>query len=600
MADQIAKAVASGTYFVSGCLAVVASQILGGPIYLMNEDWYNAWIAFTKQSFGLLTTTLTQWWAPTVIRISGDKSVRGQLLKTVDGGLFCNFPERLVLMANHQIYTDWLYLWWIAYTNGMHGRIYIILKESLKSIPVIGWGIQLSQFIFMKRNWEKDKPHLAAHLQKLNNPADPMWLLIFPEGTNLAPDTRQRSALWAETQGITDMHHLLLPRSTGLQFCLQQLHRTVPYIYDCTIAYEGVKHGQYAQDIFTIQQAYLKGQPPKSVNMYWRRFAVSTIPFNDAKAFEHWLRSRWHEKDMLINGYLRTGRFPADDGIDKLPDGTIRRGAGYIETEVKAFKWYEFLQIFAPIGLFALILYTFYDSLPNVTLPSIDTDAMGKKLQLLQKNLATAVQNNHLAGTNKKVITDGVNKTLLQAKNRASKKVTNQNALLKSGTAQRPLLIEVPPKTVKTTPTNAHSQKKTTPAVKLPAKPKKLEIKPHTKSTLHAPAQSKPAAKAQLKPAAKAQTTTPAKKAVAKKPAPKLQAAPAKKQPVKQPPKSFNAGSSTASSSSASSSNGSSSASSVSDRGPPKLEIKPKAKAAPKKIVAKPMVHQALKKAAAK
>ncbi|MCJ1419524.1 hypothetical protein MMC32_005879 [Xylographa parallela] len=591
MADQIAKAVASGTYFVSGCLAVVASQIIGGPIYLMNEDWYNAWIAFTKQSFGLLTTTLTQWWAPTVIRISGDKSVRGQLMKTVDGGLFCNFPERLVLMANHQIYTDWLYLWWIAYTNGMHGRIYIILKESLKSIPVIGWGIQLSQFIFMKRNWEKDKPHLAAHLQKLNNPADPMWLLIFPEGTNLAPDTRQRSALWAETQGITDMHHLLLPRSTGLQFCLQQLHRTVPYIYDCTIAYEGVKHGQYAQDIFTIQQAYLKGQPPKSVNMYWRRFAVSTIPFNDAKAFEHWLRSRWHEKDMLINGYLRTGRFPADDGIDKLPDGTIRRGAGYIETEVKAFKWYEFLQIFAPIGLFALILYTFYDSLPNMTLPSIDTDGMGKKLQLLQKQLSTAVQNNHIAGTNKRPATNGVNKTLLQAKNRASKKVTNQNALLKSGTAQRPLLIEAPAKVNKTAPTNGQPQKKTTTAVKQPAKPKKLEVKPQSKITPKAPAQSKPAVKAQ--------TTLPAKP-VAKKLATKQQAPPPKKQPVKQQPKSVSTASSAASSSSATSSNGSSSASSVSDRGPPKLEIKPKAKLPLKKITAKPKVGRAPPKIATK
>lgn len=116
-----------------------------------------------------------------------------------------------------------------------------MLKESLKSMPVIGWGIQLSQFILLKRNWEKDKPNVAAHLQKLNKPGDPMWLLMFPEGTNLAPDTRERSALWAQTQGITDMHHLLLPRSTGLQFVVQQLQQTVPYIYDCTIAYEGVR-----------------------------------------------------------------------------------------------------------------------------------------------------------------------------------------------------------------------------------------------------------------------------------------------------------------------------------------------------------------------
>ena len=133
-------------------------------------------------------------------------------------------------------------MWWIGYTNGMHGRIFIILKESLRSIPVLGWGMQLSQFIFLKRNWEQDKPNLSAHLQKLNKVSDPMWLMLFPEGTNLAPSTRKASKKWADKNGIDDMHHQLLPRSTGLQFCLQELRETVDYVYDCTIAYEGVPY----------------------------------------------------------------------------------------------------------------------------------------------------------------------------------------------------------------------------------------------------------------------------------------------------------------------------------------------------------------------
>ncbi|MCJ1477470.1 hypothetical protein MMC13_006142 [Lambiella insularis] len=554
----------------------------------MNEDWYNAWIAFTKQSFGLLTTTLTQWWAPTVIRVSGDKSVRGQLLRTTDGGLFCNFPEskspgmHIVPTENEdtemrKIYTDWLYLWYIAYCNGMHGRLYIMLKESLKSIPVLGWGIQLSQFILLKRNWEKDKPHVAAHLQKLNKPTDPMWLLMFPEGTNLAPDTRERSALWAETQGITDMHHLLLPRSTGLQFVVQQLKQTVPYIYDCTIAYEGVRyviiftywlrHGQYAQNIFTIQQAYLRGTPPKSVNMYWRRFAVSTIPLNDSKAFEHWIRSRWHEKDLLINEYLRTGRFPADDGVDKTSDGQIRRGAGYIETEIKAFRWYEFLQIFAPVGLFGLILYSFYDSLPTISLPSIDTDALVKNLQLFQKQLVKAAQNNLLTGVKGKTISDGVSKTLLQAHNRASKRITNRNALLKNGTSRQPLLIEAPPK-VKVA-TNQQHQKPIVAA----KKPKKLDLK---KSAAKLPAASQAAKPSGVKSqtASQPKKTAPAKLAAAPAMSGPGSAKPAVQQklPTKQNPKPLTAGS-------------------VSE-GPKKLEIKPKAGGAPKKTAAKPVVKK--------
>ncbi len=124
----------------------------------------------------------------------------------------------------------------------MHGRIFIVLKESLKRIPVIGWGMRLSQFIFLKRNWEQDKPQMAKHFQKLNKLSLPMWLLIFPEGTNLAESTRERSVKWAEKSGIEDLQHTLLPRSTGLRFSLQQMRKTVRYVYDCTIAYEGVPY----------------------------------------------------------------------------------------------------------------------------------------------------------------------------------------------------------------------------------------------------------------------------------------------------------------------------------------------------------------------
>jgi lysocardiolipin and lysophospholipid acyltransferase len=35
-----------------------------------------------------------------------------------------NLPDQLILIANHQAYTDW-----------------ILLKAALKNIPVIGWGM---------------------------------------------------------------------------------------------------------------------------------------------------------------------------------------------------------------------------------------------------------------------------------------------------------------------------------------------------------------------------------------------------------------------------------------------------------------------------
>lgn len=124
----------------------------------------------------------------------------------------------------------------------MHGYIYIILKESLKNVPIIGWGAQFYNFIFLSRKWEQDQNQFKAHLDQLNNPDDPMWLLIFPEGTNLAKGTKEKSAEWAKKTGVQDMKHQLLPRSRGIQFCLQNLRKTTDWLYDCTIGYEGIPY----------------------------------------------------------------------------------------------------------------------------------------------------------------------------------------------------------------------------------------------------------------------------------------------------------------------------------------------------------------------
>lgn len=246
---QILRSLLLAAWFNCCCIVIFVTQLVGSPLYLINKDWYYSYMAYTKQNFGLVITALTDWGAPTLFRVSGDASVRGQLHVAEDGMLQTSFPERVVLIANHQVYTDWIYLWWVAYTNAMHGRIYIILKESLKYIPVVGQGMMFYGFVFMARKWLSDKPRLQHRLEKLktrhagsksgHSQFDPMWLLIFPEGTNLSLNTKRRSDEYGQKQGYHPFKHEILPRSTGLFFCLQQLRGTVDWVYDSTIAYEG-------------------------------------------------------------------------------------------------------------------------------------------------------------------------------------------------------------------------------------------------------------------------------------------------------------------------------------------------------------------------
>ena len=104
-------------------------------------------------------------------------------------------------------------------------------------------------FIFMSRKMAVDQPRLAYRLRKLKTERknesgksmlDPMWLLLFPEGTNMSNNGRIKSAQWAKKNDLVDPKHLMLPRSTGIFFCLNELKDTVEWVYDCTMAYEGI------------------------------------------------------------------------------------------------------------------------------------------------------------------------------------------------------------------------------------------------------------------------------------------------------------------------------------------------------------------------
>ena len=117
-------------------------------------------------------------------------------------------------------------------------------------------------------------------------------------------------------------------------------------------------NGQFGEELFTLRGTYLEGRPPKSVNMHWRKFHVSTIPLNDSKAFEQWLYERWREKDGLLEHFQQTGRFPADEGKDKWNGGVsphkVAFGAGHIETEVQPAHVIEVLQIYLPFSVLLL------------------------------------------------------------------------------------------------------------------------------------------------------------------------------------------------------------------------------------------------------
>ena len=60
-------------------------------------------------------------------------------------------------------------------------------------------------FILLKRNdWAHDKRAIEENLDRVNQ-NDPLWLVVFPEGTVVSKDTRKRSTTFAEKAGLVSV-----------------------------------------------------------------------------------------------------------------------------------------------------------------------------------------------------------------------------------------------------------------------------------------------------------------------------------------------------------------------------------------------------------
>lgn len=199
----------------------------------------------------------------------------------------------------------------------------------------MGHGMDFFSWIFLSRNWESDKVELERSLDRLSQSGklQPMWLLLFPEGTNLSKRSLAISDKWAEKHGLPQSDLILLPRTRGLRVCLERLAGSVDWLYDCTMAYEGLpyvylivsprqrgvlttlhRRGVDGQDIVNLKSLYVKGEKAPLTHAHYRRFAVKEIPFHDSEAFDAWLYERWAEKEKLLAHFQTHKRFPAEEG----------------------------------------------------------------------------------------------------------------------------------------------------------------------------------------------------------------------------------------------------------------------------------------------
>ncbi|CCE61486.1 hypothetical protein TPHA_0A04110 [Tetrapisispora phaffii CBS 4417] len=346
---QFLITILAGLNFVQGMLLTTFIQVTTRNVLKEPSIQLQNATNFTKKLFILTLVTLLQIVAPSSVRITYDnKSIPKDTFRIdlKSTRIISSLKPNSVIISNHQIYTDWVFLWWLTYTSNLSGNIYIILKNSLQSIPLLGYGMTNYKFIFLERDWKTDKltlhnmlgmlqaeskgqGYLAGNApnvnletgeehwtfnqnnnhQSTNNKKWPYCLILFPEGTNLSSNTRKKSKEYALKINRPYYKNVLLPRVTGLRYSLQTLRESVDVLYDVTIGYSGVKKHEYGELIYRLPKIFFEGKMPKLVDIHIRAFKIEEIPVDNENKFTDWLLNVWKEKDELMEYYYDNGSF---------------------------------------------------------------------------------------------------------------------------------------------------------------------------------------------------------------------------------------------------------------------------------------------------
>ncbi|MCD7450128.1 putative 1-acyl-sn-glycerol-3-phosphate acyltransferase 5 [Datura stramonium] len=213
--------------------------------------------------------------------------------------------KRVLVIANHRTEVDWMYLWDLALRKGCVGSIRYILKSSLMKLPVFGWVFHIMEFIPVERRWEADALKLRQMLCTYKDPQDPLWLVVFPEGTDFTEQKCIRSKKYASENGLPILNNVLLPKTKGFYTCLKELRGSLDAVYDITIGY---KHRcpSFLDNAF--------GVDPAEVHMHVRSIAVADIPESENEAGS-WLMDTFCDKDKLLSDFHSQGHFPRE-GIE--------------------------------------------------------------------------------------------------------------------------------------------------------------------------------------------------------------------------------------------------------------------------------------------
>ena len=244
-------------------------------------------IPVSKKFFRRINTFLAgSWWssAEWVMRKSGiDVVISGDTL----------FPkENIILISNHQGMSDIPVLFKLAKEMKQIDHMKWFIKDVIKYVPGIGWGMLFLDGLFLKRNWDKDKQKIEGTFKKFFKDNIPIWLILFPEGTRFRPEKLKLMERIAKSKKLPPPSHVLLPRAKGFTASVQGLRGHCKAVLDATIIYE---------DSAPTLKDLVLGKVSK-VHLHVKRFEIDDLT-DDKEELNQWITQRFYIKDEMIKKF---------------------------------------------------------------------------------------------------------------------------------------------------------------------------------------------------------------------------------------------------------------------------------------------------------
>ncbi|XP_074577873.1 1-acyl-sn-glycerol-3-phosphate acyltransferase PLS1-like [Curcuma longa] len=278
---------------------------------------------------------LVDWWAGVKVELYADSKTFNLMGK-----------EHALVICNHRSDIDWLVGWILAQRSGCLGSALAVMKKSSKFLPVIGWSMWFTEYLFLERSWAKDESTLKCGLERLKDFPRPFWLALFVEGTRFTPEKLLAAQEYAASQDLPIPRNVLIPRTKGFVSAVKIMRPFVPAVYDVTVA---IPHDQPSPTMLRI----LKGQS-SVVHVHVKRHQLADLPGTD-EGVSQWCKDIFVAKDAFLDKYKSEGSFGVEQRKIGRPVKSLLVVAFWIcllsYATFRFFKWTELLSTWKGVAL---------------------------------------------------------------------------------------------------------------------------------------------------------------------------------------------------------------------------------------------------------